>query len=231
MDLKSSESEKIQKKSGYHHGNLRNSIIEAVAQLIRERRTLDFQLKDVAALVGTSQPAIYKHFDSKRALLVETAVAGYQLQKQFRDHAFQHSDPSPLSKAFAMGYAYVHFSHECPGYFVLMKSLETDEILSSKRYQTQRDETLSLIRNLITQCIKEGLFIDTDLDLAMTTLQATAFGLAHLYLSDQMEVIARSLHKDKDLTSRVFIQAMGSMLSPKGLDHLEKTDQNPFITQ
>ncbi|MCA8894523.1 MAG: helix-turn-helix transcriptional regulator, partial [Amphiplicatus sp.] len=69
-DAELARNDEIQKKTGYYHGNLRNAIIDAVAQLIGERRSAQFQLKDVAALVGTSQPAIYKHFDSKQALLV-----------------------------------------------------------------------------------------------------------------------------------------------------------------
>ncbi|HRX73173.1 MAG TPA: helix-turn-helix domain-containing protein [Hyphomonas sp.] len=72
----------LRKKAGYHHGDLRNAIMEAVANLIAKNRSLDFQLKDVAEMVGTSTPAIYRHFESKQSLLVETAIAGYEIQKQ-----------------------------------------------------------------------------------------------------------------------------------------------------
>jgi len=57
LDAELARNDEIQKKAGYHHENLRNAIIEAVAQLIGEGRSAQFQLKDVAALVGTSQPA------------------------------------------------------------------------------------------------------------------------------------------------------------------------------
>ncbi|HFC30515.1 MAG TPA: TetR/AcrR family transcriptional regulator, partial [Oceanospirillales bacterium] len=67
---------KLEKKTGYHHGNLRQSIIHAVALIAQKKRSLDFQLKEIADLVGTSQPAIYKHFTGKKELLTEVAVAG-----------------------------------------------------------------------------------------------------------------------------------------------------------
>lgn len=228
LDAELTGPDEIQKKSGYHHGNLRSAIIDAVAQLIGERKSLAFHLKDVAALVGTSQPAIYKHFENKQSLLVETAVVGYDLQKKFRDYAIEASGPSPLQKLLGVGYAYVHFSQTCPGYFVLMKSLETDEILSSKRYQKQRDETLKLARGLITECMQEGLFYETDLDLAMTTLQATALGLSHLYIGEQMEVVARNLYKDKHIVSRIFTLSMASLLTQKGKRHITQASANPF---
>ncbi|WP_165793467.1 TetR/AcrR family transcriptional regulator [Hyphococcus luteus] len=228
MDAALTRPEEIQKKSGYHHGNLRSAIFDAVAQLIGERKSLAFHLKDVAALVGTSQPAIYKHFENKQSLLVETAVAGYGIQKKFRDYALDISGPSPLQQLLAVGYAYVHFSRTYPGYFLLMKNLETDEILSSPQYQRQRDETLHLVRSLIAECMETGLFHKTDLNLVMTSLQSTALGLANMYLLNQLEVVARDLHKDKHLVSRIFKVSIESFLTPEGKRHIRNAGANPF---
>ena len=227
-DAELARNDEIQKKTGYHHGNLRNAIIDADAQLIGERRSAQFQLKDVAALVGTSQPAIYKHFDSKQALLVETAIVGYTLQKQFRDYALKVAAPSPLQKLLGIGYAYVHFAQTYPGFFLLMKYFETDEILRSKRYQQQRDETLTLVRSLIVEAIELDLFVDVNLDLAMTLLQSVAFGLAHQYIGEQIEYVARELHNDKDLVARVFTLSMDSLLSEEGRRELQQASYNPF---
>jgi AcrR family transcriptional regulator len=218
----------IQKKSAYHHGDLRNSIIEAVSQLIDQRKSLDFQLKDVALLVGTSTPAIYRHFSSKQDLLVGTAVAGYESQKAFRTHALDQCATSPLARLLSIGYAYVHFAKECPGFYLLMKNLETDEILSSEKYQKERDEGLSLVRSLVQECIDTGLFVEIDTDLAMASLQATAFGLAHLYLGNQVAYVAPSLLGDRDLVSKVFAIAMRSLLSEKGQQMIAEASQNPF---
>lgn len=219
----------VQKKSGYHHGDLRNSIIDAVSQLIDQRKSLDFQLKDVAALVGTSPPAIYRHFENKQALLVETAVAGYDLQKQYRTYALERSAPSPLAKLLSVGYAYIYFAQTCPGFFLLIKNLETDEILSSKRYRRQRLETVRLMRTLVKECIAEGLFIDIEQDLATASLQATAFGLAYLYVGDQLKYVANSLRDDKTLVARIYAINLGNLLSPKGKDQVAACSENPFV--
>lgn len=218
----------VQKKSAYHHGDLRNSIIDAVAQLIDQRKSLDFHLKDVAGLVGTSPPAIYRHFASKQDLLVETAVAGYEFQKVFRAYAIEQAAPLPLARLLAIGYAYVHFAKECPGYYLLMKNLETDEILSSEQYQKQRDEGLALVRSLVNECIVTGVFVDVDTDLAMASMQATAFGLAHLHLGNQVAYLAPSLLGDKDLVTKIYAINFGSLVSKKGQKQLLEFSHNPF---
>ena len=131
-DALKSASGRVRKKAGYHHGDLRNSIIDAVSTLIAKSHSLDFQLKEVAKMVGTSVPALYRHFESKQDLLVETAIAGYVLQENYRNYALDHAGDNVLWKLLAVGYAYVHFARSHPGYFLLMKSMETDEILSSE---------------------------------------------------------------------------------------------------
>ncbi|MEZ5921994.1 MAG: TetR/AcrR family transcriptional regulator [Parvularculaceae bacterium] len=228
LDIDAATPDKVEKKSGYHHGNLKNAIVDAVAKLIRERQSLDFRLKDVARLVGTTQPAIYRHFENKQALLVETAVIGYGLQRQFRDHALEVCDAAPLTRLLAVGSAYIHFSRQYPGYFLLMKVLETQEILSSRRYQKQRDVTLDLVRGLINECISEGYFVKTDPEIAMTTLQSTALGFAQITLTDQLPFFAPKKHKNKELVSDVFSLAVSGLLTAKGKRHLARVSIDPF---
>ena len=220
MDLSSPKTLNPVKKTAYHHGDLRASIINAVAQLIGEKKGLNFQLKEVAELVGTSQPAIYKHFSGKNALLVETAIEGYQLQKQIRNYALECTNGSALSMLLAIALAYGDFSRVHPGYFLLMKNLETEEILSSKRYKKDRKETFELVLGLIRRCLDEGTFTDIEPRLALMILQSTAQGLAQLYITEQINLIYPG-HADKPLLSRqVFIRILGSFLSSKGKKEL-----------
>ncbi|MGE6697299.1 TetR/AcrR family transcriptional regulator [Hyphomonas sp. NPDC076900] len=220
----------VHRKSGYHHGDLRNSIIEAVAILIDERRSLDFQLKDVARMVGTSQPAIYKHFENKQDLLIETAVAGYGYQAAFRDWAMEQAGEALLAKLLGVGYAYVHFAQSCPGFYILMKNLETDEILSSRRYQKQRLKGISVARALVRGCVEDGTFIAVDIDDAMASLQATVAGLAQLYLSNSLHYVARAKENDTELLVRLFSLHVGSLLSAKGRRQMAIANRNPFST-
>lgn len=205
-----------EKKSGYHHGNLRNSIINAVAQLIGEKKSLNFKLKELAKMVGTTQPAVYKHFKNKADLLVETAVKGYELQRSFRTYALEQAGDSPLSKILAIANAYFYFSRIHTGFFILMKNLETQEILSSKRYQEQREKTIILVLDLIRQCQQQGIFLKEEPKIIFTTLQSTAYGLAHSYISGQIAYNAGELSNEPGLPSIIMKHGIRAFLTKPG---------------
>ncbi len=63
-------------KRGYHHGNLRESLIKAAEQLIAERGPAGFSLSDAAKMAGVSVAAPYRHFKDRSALLIEMARIG-----------------------------------------------------------------------------------------------------------------------------------------------------------
>ena len=204
------------KKTNYHHGDLRQSIINAVAQLIREKKGLNFQLKEVAELVGTSQPAIYKHFDGKKELLTEVAVVGYQLQSKFREESLQQVGANPLAQMKSIGHSYLEFAQNYSGYFLLIKNLETKEILSSKRYLAEREKTIKTITSITHRCIKEGLFISVDLQIALTALNAAVIGLAHLYITGQTSLLSTDKINMQEFLGQVLDLHISSLLSEKG---------------
>ncbi|MBL8602417.1 MAG: TetR/AcrR family transcriptional regulator [Myxococcales bacterium] len=61
-------------RTGYHHGDLRNALVEAALKRLQESGLEDFSLREVARIVGVSPNAAYRHYANKSALL--TAVAG-----------------------------------------------------------------------------------------------------------------------------------------------------------
>lgn len=234
-DLVINKTHKIQKnlkvtcKSAYHHGNMHEAIIIAATNLIKERKSLDFQLKDIALLINTSTPAIYRHFENKQALLVAAAIFGYDLQKKYRDIALDVHCETPIHKLTAIGFAYIHFSRLYPGFFMLMKNLETKEILSSQDYINQRDFTQNLVRGLINECIEDGLFFETDKEMAITFLQSTTYGIAQMLLLESISLFAPTQHENPDFVSKVLSHTIGSLLTEKGRKHLDSATQNPFI--
>ncbi len=64
-------------RRGYHHGNLKEALIEAARRFIAERGIGGFTLVDAARLVGVSPAALYRHFRGREALLEEVAERGF----------------------------------------------------------------------------------------------------------------------------------------------------------
>lgn len=53
----------------YHHGDLRNALVEASLRLVREQGAPRFSLREAARTVGVSPSACYRHFADRDALL------------------------------------------------------------------------------------------------------------------------------------------------------------------
>ena len=58
-----------QARYSYHHGDLRNALIIAAAELIERDGTLEFSMAEAAARAGVSAAAPYRHFCDKEELL------------------------------------------------------------------------------------------------------------------------------------------------------------------
>ena len=56
-------------KEHYHHGNLKNDLIENGIKIIAEKGTDALSLRGLSALCGVSHNAIYNHFDSKEKMI------------------------------------------------------------------------------------------------------------------------------------------------------------------
>src|SRR5271156_4886141 len=105
-------------RRGYHHGNLREALVEAALVLIAEKGPAGFTIAEAARLAGVSPAAPYRHFRDAEALLAEVATRGFD---QFRDRLAAALDASPASAPSqapeAVGRAYLAFAREEPAYY------------------------------------------------------------------------------------------------------------------
>src|SRR5579884_242948 len=74
----STENASIAKGRGYHHGNLRNALIQAAVGLISQTGNSSFTLREIARRAGVTHAALYRHFETKEALLAEVAADGFR---------------------------------------------------------------------------------------------------------------------------------------------------------
>ncbi|WP_240500218.1 TetR/AcrR family transcriptional regulator [Halioglobus japonicus] len=65
-------------KTRYHHGDLRRSLLDAAAELLREEGEAGLSMRQLAARVGVSRTAPYHHFKDKQELLCAIAEEGFR---------------------------------------------------------------------------------------------------------------------------------------------------------
>jgi AcrR family transcriptional regulator len=105
--------------ASYHHGDLRNALLEAALVILERDGEAGLGLRDLARAVGVSPAAPYRHFDSRAALLEALAVTGFQrFTRAMEDVAAQDT----LDLLSAMGKTYVLFALHNAALFRLMFS-------------------------------------------------------------------------------------------------------------
>lgn len=103
-------------RRSYHHGNLKEALIEAARRFIAERGIGGFTLVDAARLVGVTPAALYRHFRGREALLEEVAGRGFADLAERLARALG-ARGTPLERFTRMGEAYLAFAEEEPGYY------------------------------------------------------------------------------------------------------------------
>lgn len=103
----------------YHHGNLRQALLEAALIILEREGEAGLGLRDLARAVGVSPAAPYRHFDGRAALLEALAVTGFQRFTAAMEAVATAPGDDPMR---AMGKTYVLFALENANLFRLMFS-------------------------------------------------------------------------------------------------------------
>ena len=125
-----------QSKGRYHHGDLREALIQATATLVEERGAENFSLADACRCAGVSTAAPYRHFRDKEEILEEICARGFDALTERSMAAVQKHGSGSLEGISAMGRTYIAFAVEEQALFRLMfgqrPALKEAELVENK---------------------------------------------------------------------------------------------------
>lgn len=108
------------RRRGYHHGNLREALIQAALSLIAEKGASGFSFADAARSAGVSPAAPYRHFRDRDALLADVAERGFSLFTDRLEAAWDDGRPDPVTAFERTGQAYLAFARDEPAHYSAM---------------------------------------------------------------------------------------------------------------
>jgi len=171
------------RKASYHHGRLREALLAAALELVREGGATALSLREVARRAGVSHAAPAHHFGDKAGLLTELAIEGFRLFTEAQRAGAARGGDDPQRRFGWLGWAYVMFAAEHRAHF---------EVMFRPELLRQGDPTLAEVSlgayQLLLETARAALGEPGEDELALhaTVSWAEAHGLATLWVDGNL---------------------------------------------
>ncbi len=121
----------------YHHGRLREALLERAAEVIARDGVEALSLRGLARDLGVSHAAPGRHFPDRASLLAELAKEAFRRSVAFMQAGADAAGEDPVDRYRALGRAYVEFARREPAFFRAMnhpevRSLEDEALFAAQ---------------------------------------------------------------------------------------------------
>jgi len=159
----------------YHHGDLKQTLLNTALKLMKEKGSNSWTLREVARNSGVTHNAPYRHFKDKRALLAELAKLGFGNFNAALREASEKNQKVGFEKLKAIGTAYILFARANPEFFRLMFSRE----LADKSDFPELFEVSTQAFSVLLESIKECQALEEIKEKDTLALTMTAWSMVH----------------------------------------------------
>ncbi|MBN1231320.1 MAG: TetR/AcrR family transcriptional regulator [Anaerolineales bacterium] len=173
-------------ESNYHHGDLKNALIQAGVEILKKEGISGLSLRMVAKQSGVSHAAPYAHFADKQALIAAISTEGFKQLYDQVDHIRKAQQDSPTTLLVETAWAYVQFAFNEPDRFKLMFSSALEKEKEYPDFVQYSQKNFDLFIEVVNICQKEGVLKEGPPSLSAVSLWASVHGLVMLILEGQI---------------------------------------------
>lgn len=172
---------KMPGRTGYHHGNLREALIDAAVQLVEEGGPDNVSVREVAKRAGVSPGAPFRHFASKTALM--TAVAE-QAMSRFRSEITKAVEnvatDDPIERFAAVGIAYLRWAIRNPTHFQIISTRSLIDWDGSESLRHDNEAVRALVEGSMLEAQRRNLLRSNHIAETQIAARALVYGLARM---------------------------------------------------
>lgn len=178
-------------KAKYHHGGLRDALIDSAYHMVADNGAENFSLADICRCAGVSTAAPYRHFKDRDEILAEVCSRGFEQMTKMAQEAVRAEGEGSLEGIIAMGQSYVAFAVENQGLFRLMFGQNQSVSEVDRVVETGNDCFGYLIEQIAGYCQSTGL--ESDADAAAVKLWTFVHGAAALIMDGKYDKVTPGL--------------------------------------
>jgi AcrR family transcriptional regulator len=211
----SSASPRRPRRSAYHHGNLRQALIDAALELAKEGGAEAVTVREAARRAGVSPGAPFRHFADRTMLMTAVAEeAMRRLRGEVEDNLDAVRGDDPLQRLHALGTAYLHWVESNPTHFQIISRRDSIDFEGSAALVSDNAALQSLMRTLFAEARELGRLRPVDLRLAEIASRAFVYGLARMHTDGHFP----SWNVAAEESRAVMAGALGLFISLLGTD-------------
>jgi AcrR family transcriptional regulator len=171
----------------YHHGNLREAMIAAAIEIVREEGAEAVSVREAARRAGVSSGAPFRHFSSKRDLMAAVAEDGIgKLRHSIERHLERHADANPLRRLFAIAEGYVDWAARHPTHYRVLGDRVLIDFYDNTAIMRDNGWIRESMAAEFQAADKAKLLRVAPLDVIMLQSRALAYGLARMMVDDHL---------------------------------------------
>lgn len=205
--------------ASYHHGSLREALIDAAVQLVEEGGPDKVSVREAAKRAGVSPGAPFRHFNNKTALM--TAVAE-QAMSRFRteiaDAVAGVETDDPIERFAAVGFAYLRWATRNPTHFQIISTRSLIDWAGSESLRRDNDTVRSLMDGAMGEALARNMLRSDDLAATRIAARALVYGLARMFIDGHFAQWAL----DGETVERTMQNALSLFISLMGREQTEK---------
>lgn len=187
----------------YHHGDLKNALLDASERLLVEQGVDAISLRKVARRAGVSHTAPYRHFSNKATLLRALAMRGFAaLNRELADAGVRNL-PGPEQQLVEISVAYVAFALANREMHRLMFGGVVDADSDPGFLQAARVVDELLVEIIHTGSVV-GVFRERDATELALVVWTSMHGLATLLIAGSLETGLRETEPPGELVRGIF---------------------------
>lgn len=194
----------------YHHGSLRETLLEAAVEVVVESGIEALSLRELARRAGVSSAAPYRHFPDKEAVLRAVATRGFELfDKALARTAKQFEDASALEAVERLGVAYVRFATRQPNLFRLIFGPSAPALGTDAALDEARRRAAGHLPRALARLQAQGVATDSSIEELTELAWALVHGVAALHLDG---LVGDGSAKSAERLAERVVQQIGSLL-------------------
>ncbi len=192
-------------KKKYHHGDLKNALINAGIEILSKEGISALSLRKVAAKAGVSHAAPYAHFKDKQDLIASISAEGFnRIYEKIMQRTQKISEDKPDLMLKEAALAYLDFALTDSDHFrITFSGIVEQEKENYPEYIEASKRCYSFVESIVEKCQKKKILKDDSLQKTTIALWSLVHGFISLFIDKQFSHLIFEKESPEDFLVKI----------------------------